>query len=155
MISVDLLKKVFLFQGFDDPELKSVAQIANEKEVIAGDSIFSEGQQATSLMIIGSGTIEILKRGGESEDQKVTIFSAGSHFGEMAFLDREPRAASAEAKENTRLVEIRFDDLESLARENQAIGLKLYRNLAQSLCRRIRQTTKDLSFLKELKLRQI
>lgn len=155
MISAELLKKVYLFQNFDEPQLRAIAQIAQDREVIAGDSIFTEGAKATSLMIISAGTVEITKRGGESEEQKVTIFSAGSHFGEMAFLDDEPRAASADAKENTKLVEIRFDGLRKLAEENQDLGLKLYRNLAQSLCRRIRQTTKDLSFLKELKLRQI
>jgi CRP/FNR family transcriptional regulator, cyclic AMP receptor protein len=155
MVHYDLLKKVYLFQGFSEDELGLLADLVQENTVITGDYIFDEGAKATSLFMIKDGSVEILKNSAESDEQKVTIFSAGSHFGEMALLDASPRAASAVAKENTHLLEIRYEDLQQLLEKEQEIGLKLYRNFAQALCKRMRQTTSDLSTLKQMKLRQL
>src|SRR5262249_8657161 len=101
-----------------------------------------------------NGTIEILKKGGDDE-QRVATFSSGSHFGEMAFLDKSPRAASAQAKEPAKLLELRYASLEQLMQTQKDVGIKFYRNFAQALSRRIRQTTTDLSTLKDIKLRHL
>lgn len=154
MVNTDILKKIYLFEGFSDADLKQVADIVREKDVIAGDAIFDEGGEATSLFILKSGTVEILKKGNEDE-QRVAAFSGGSHFGEMAFLDKSRRTASAIAKENCRLLEIGYAELEQLTQRQERIGFRLYKNLAQALSRRIRQTTVDLSTLRDLKLRHL
>lgn len=154
MVNTDLLKKVYLFEGFSESELQAIAGQIREKEMIAGDYVFDEGSTATAMYIVKQGTVEILKKGTDDE-QKVAAFSGGSHFGEMAFLDRSPRAASAMAKENLKLLELPYAGLEQLIQGNKELGLKFYRNAAQSLSRRVRQTTTDLSTLKELKLRHL
>lgn len=155
MVNTELLKKFYLFEGFTDAELQVIAQRVNEKEVIEGDYIFDEAAHAQAMYIIKSGTIEILKQGSEGEEQRLANLSTGSHFGEMAFVDHSPRAASAMVREGGKLLEIPYADLEQVLSENHEIGMKLYRNLALVLSRRIRQTTTDWSHLRELKLRHI
>jgi CRP/FNR family cyclic AMP-dependent transcriptional regulator len=153
MIDANTLAKVTLLHGLNEAELTELVAIARERDVIAGDSVFTEGAPATSFFILQLGSIEILKQGQGGDAQKIATLGTGSHFGEMAFLDEAPRAASAVARESSRLIEIPFRDLEALFERHREIGFKLYRTLATALARRIRQTTLDLTNLKELKLR--
>lgn len=153
--NIEFLKKGYLFENLFPEELEAVAQIAKEKDIIAGDYVFDEGAEATALYIIKAGSVEILKKGSGGDEQTVTQLSAGSFFGEMAFIDRAPRAAAVMSREITKLIEIGYNDLETLIKSQPAIGNKMFRSMAAVLCRRIRQTTSDLSSLKELKLRHV
>jgi CRP/FNR family cyclic AMP-dependent transcriptional regulator len=155
MLTVAALAKVALFQGLSEAELTELAAIAQARDVIAGDSIFTEGSPASSFFVIQLGSVEILKQGASGDVQKIVTLGTGSHFGEMAFLDDAPRAASAVARESSRLIEFPFHELEALFERKREIGYPLYRTLARSLARRIRQTTLDLTHLKELKLRHV
>jgi CRP-like cAMP-binding protein len=154
-MNTQLLKKGFLFESLTADELEAISEIVTEKDVIAGDYVFDEGASATSLFVIKSGTIEILKKGSGGDEQTVAHLSPGSHFGEMAFIDKEPRAAAAMAKENVKLLEIKYADLDHLINAKPPIGHNIYKALATTLCRRIRQTTNNLSSLKELKLKHL
>lgn len=145
MSKIQYLKKGFLFQNFTPDELEGLSRMVREQFVKAGCFVFKEQSQATSMFIIQSGSIEILKEGPSGAQLVVTQFSEGAHFGEMAFVDRSARAAGAMAKEDTRLLEVRYDDLESIVATQPAVGLKLYHSIAKTLCQRIRQTTSDLS----------
>ena len=154
MVNHDILKKVPLFEGFTDADLKAVAAQATEKDLIAGESVFDEGSPALALYIVRSGTIEIKKRGSDDE-QKIATFASGSIFGEMAMLDRAKRAAGAVAKENSKIVEISYENLEQVLQSNKEAGYKFYRTVALTLCKRIRLTNVDLAQLKDLKLKSL
>lgn len=151
----DFLKKTYLFENLKAEELESLSEIAKTKDVIAGDYVFDEGTQATSLYILKSGAVEILKKASGGDEQTIAQISTGSPLGEMAFVDRMPRAAAAMVRENTKLIDIPYDALDKLIQSQPAIGHKIYKSIAVVLCRRIRQTSGDLSSLKELKLRHI
>ena len=154
MVDVQILKKVSLFESLDASELEALAAIVRIKDFIAGDYIFSEGAPAHSLFLIQSGTIEIYNK-GVNEDVKIATLGAGSHFGEIPFFDPVERTGSAEARENTLVYEIDYSDLEALIKGNPALGMKFCKAVTRALCKRIRQTTHDLSSLKELKLRSV
>lgn len=96
--NIEFLRKGYLFETLLPEELEAIAQIAKEKDIIAGDYVFDEG---------------------------------------------------------AKLIEIGYNDLENVINAQPAIGNKMFRSLAAVLCRRIRQTTGDLSSLKELKLRHV
>lgn len=156
MAEIELLKKGYLFESLTDDELVRVAGIARERALVTGDYVFEEGGMATSLFLVKQGTIEVLKKGSPTADvQSIASLSAGAYFGEMAFVDKAKRAASAVARENSQLLEVPYEPLEKLLVEQTGIGLKVYRSLSETLCRRIRQTTTNLSSLKELTLRHI
>lgn len=153
MATTELLKKGTLFEMLTEEELEDLAKIVKERDVIAGDYVFDEGSEANCLFIVKHGAVEIIKSGKSGDDLRIAAFSSGVHFGEMAFVDRQPRAAGAMATENTKLLEVPFDALEAVVRKNADVGLKIYKALAQALCRRIRNTTNDFTSLKDLKLR--
>ncbi|NJL24025.1 MAG: cyclic nucleotide-binding domain-containing protein [Calothrix sp. SM1_5_4] len=114
-----------------------------------GDTIFYKGEPAKALYLIKSGTIKIQQGTKSGDSVDVATLSAGSHFGEMAFVDGQPRSATAVATERTELIVIPYEKLEAYLKKNTEIAVKFYRELANFLCGRLRVTTNDLSFAKE------
>lgn len=146
MGNLNLLKKLYLFKDLSAGELEHISSAAKTINCGPGDEIFSQGDRATGLYIIQTGTVKIhqLSEGGESVE--ITRVGAGSHFGEMSFLDGEPRSASATAIEQSEIVVINYDQLSQIMIEHAGIALHFYRQFALFLCGRLRITTKDLSF---------
>ena len=70
-----------------------------------GELIFSEGDTSRAMYFIKSGMIRVFKKKAESCIEIDTL-RAGSVLGELAFLDGNPRSASAEALTEGELVEV-------------------------------------------------
>lgn len=147
MTKHDLLRKGFVFSNFSTEELDRMTPLATELSVESGQYVFNEGSPATSMYVIRSGSVEIIKKGADNSTLTVARLSVGDHFGEMAFVDRGLRAAGARAISVLELFEIKYDELESLVSTNPVLGLKLYHSISKTLCERIRRTTSDLSAL--------
>jgi signal transduction histidine kinase len=68
--------------------------------------IFREGDQGDTLMLVGSGLVQISKAGRQGQEEVLSLIEANDFFGELALLDREPRSASAIALKDTVIGEI-------------------------------------------------
>jgi len=88
------------------------------------------------------------------EDEEVFRMGAGQHFGEMALINDDTRSATIKAIERTELIRIKRQDLERLLAQDDALAHRVYRVIARYLCGRLRQTTADLAFMKEVAKRQ-
>src|SRR5690606_29086689 len=104
------------------------------------------------LYVIKYGSVRIHQKTVSGENMEVAILGTGSHFGEMAFLDGESRSASATAAEKSDIVELDYEKLQMILKENFPIAVHFYRELAQFLCGRLRVTTNDLGFAREKNL---
>jgi hypothetical protein len=104
-------------------------------EVPAGDFIFREGELGTEMYIVNEGRIEISKHVG-GEDKVLAQLEKGDFFGEMAILEDLPRAASARALSDARLLMINGSTFDQMLRTNPEIAVRMMR----SLSRRLRET---------------
>ena len=68
--------------------------------------IFREGDQVDTLMLVGSGLVQISKAGRQGHEEVLSLIEANDFFGELALLDRGPRSASAIALKSTVIGEI-------------------------------------------------
>ncbi len=76
--------------------------VSSEETFQDGQIIFKDGDSGDWIYVIQSGQIEILKTvGGESV--VIEVLKTGDVFGEMAYLARTPRSASARAVGETTL----------------------------------------------------
>lgn len=148
----NLLKPVYLFKNLRDDELDKVNDVVKVKRYSRGQPIFEEGSLATALYLVKMGSVAI-KQAQNGEDIQVALLGSGSHFGEMAFIDSEPRSATAECVEDTDILEISYDNLNTLMARDSHLATKFYCALAHFLAGRLRTTTHDLSFSRELNLR--
>jgi CRP/FNR family cyclic AMP-dependent transcriptional regulator len=151
-MGAELFKNIYLFKDLSPKELEQLSEIATVETFNPGDEVFSEGDKAVSLFVIKFGTVRI-RRSGKEDVVEVAQLGTGGHFGEMAFVDGEPRSATVVALERTELVKLDFDRLRNFFEKNPAVAVKAYRSFAHFLCGRLRITTMDLSFSREKNIR--
>jgi CRP/FNR family cyclic AMP-dependent transcriptional regulator len=151
-MSRSLLQNVYLFQSLTPDELDAVAALGQSQPFMAGETVFLKGEPAKALYLIKAGAIKIQQGLSNGDSIDVATLSAGSHFGEMAFVDKQPRTATAMASDRGELVVIPYEKLQVLLTKSPAIALKFYRELSHFLANRLRATTNDLNFAKEKNL---
>ena len=111
-----------------------------------GDIIFEEDVPGDKLYILINGKVKISKRsgrkGGVVKETELAIIQPGQCFGEMGLIDRRARSAKATCIGTAVLFSITDKMLLKLSnsRKHYPISLKLYRNFAQMLARRLRES---------------
>jgi CRP-like cAMP-binding protein len=128
--------------------------IAEEREIAARATIFSEGDVGDALYLIRYGTVAIFRKDSSTgADEEITSLGSGSHFGEMALVNEDHRRkASIRAKENTFLMAFSRERLERLATEHPEVGLEIYRALAEALAKRLSAATGHAAHFKAMAL---
>ena len=147
-----LLQNVYLFKDLTPRELEQIAATAQIESPGPGMEIFTEGDVAHSLYIIKYGSVKI-QHSGSDDRVDVATLGTGAHFGEMAFIDKEKRSASAVALEKAEVIKLDYEELQKILDANPTVAVKVYRAFAHFLCGRLRMTTNDLTFAREKNLR--
>ena len=130
-----------LFQGLSDKQLEEVVKVLEEVHVKAGAIIAIEGDPATELYFIMSGTAEVFKKEPELDhEHRLSTLSAGDSIGEMAILDSKPRSASVRAVSDCSLLMLNSDKLHSLSAAEESTCSKIKSNLSREMSEHLRQT---------------
>jgi CRP-like cAMP-binding protein len=93
------LQRVPLFRGFDEAELRRVAELARIVEAPAGTVVTQLGEPGDSFFVIVDGTVAVRTPVGAGSQ-----LQPGDFFGEMSLLDGEPRSATIVATTDLRLL---------------------------------------------------
>jgi len=139
---MELLKNYYLFSGVAYSDLQAVEKIAERKTYIAGDSVYSEGDVADALFLIGMGSVDIVPKGKE---MVFATIGSGQGFGELAFFEHGTRPASASARERTYLVRIPYERLSKVLAERPELALLVYRNACAFFAKHFRTMALDLN----------
>ncbi|HEU5101587.1 MAG TPA: Crp/Fnr family transcriptional regulator [Roseiflexaceae bacterium] len=97
MNKLELLQKVPTFARLTNDQLALLARSVGTQIFERDEAIFHQGSIGSTLFIIVHGQVRIFTTSEAGQELTVTIFRDGDFFGEMALLDGQPRAASAEA----------------------------------------------------------
>lgn len=149
------LKGTYLFEDLDADELSRLESICSAQTIAPGDDVFRHGDQADALYVINYGTIRIHREGATVDEIEVTTLGSGFPLGELAWLNRGKRSASATALERTDLTRIDYDGLTRLVQQVPSIGSKMYRALAHRIAAALRETTDDLIFARNINARRV
>jgi HEAT repeat protein len=135
-----LLRNVALFKNLSLDELFSIDQALEPKQVLAGETIYTEGSWGGHLYIIAGGKIQIVKE-LDGEQQSIKQLTTGEYFGEIALFDEALRWDGAIALEDSTLLSLEKKRFISLISQRPQIILELCRFLS----RRLRETDKYMS----------
>jgi CRP-like cAMP-binding protein len=108
-------------------------------EIPSGSYVFREGELGREMFIIQDGQVEITQRAA-GEERQLAVLEKGDFFGEMALLEDLPRAGSARALSEVRLVQINGSTFDQMLRDNPEIAVRMMRKLS----RRLRETDTQL-----------
>lgn len=135
-----LLRNVPLFKNLSLDELFPIDQTLEQKQVLAGETIYTEGSWGWHLYIIAEGKIQIVKD-LDGEQQEIKQLTTGQYFGEIALFDEAPRWDGAIALEDSTLLSLDKKRFISLISQRPHIILEICRFLSQ----RLRETDKYMS----------
>ena len=128
--TVELLRKVNLFDGLAANELERVAEVCKRAEFPEGANIVTQGERSARLYVMTAGTADVCVHG-----KKVSEIGPGDYFGEIAVIDGQPRAASVTATSPVSALSLANFNVKALLRSMPDIGLKML----QTACARIRR----------------
>lgn len=114
----------------DNQNPDDVSQFSVSGQV--GDDIFGEGDEGADMYIIQEGEIEIVRDYGD-ESQRLALLEVGDFFGEMSLLEGTPRAATARAVTDYKLIRIDYSTFDRMVQENPEIAIRMLRKLSYRL----------------------
>ena len=149
MDKIDSIKRIPLFADLSNDDVKKLADIAEEVSLNKGEKVFTERDIGDSLFMITSGSVRVIKKGSEGGEE-IARLNSGQHFGEIAIIDKDNRSATVETLEDTKLIKIEHGKLEAFLAQDEDLACRTYKSFAKYLCRRLRQTTKDLTHMMDI-----
>jgi HEAT repeat protein len=132
MNRVLFLKNVPLFKFLSLDDLLIVDQALVQKDYLAGETIFREGQPGSDLCIISEGRVAIRKQFHGTE-RELAQLGPGECFGEMALFDDAPRSATAIAATDVTLLTLERSRFLTLTAQRPEIALEVCKVLSLRL----------------------
>ena len=108
----DRLKTIPLFSTLSEKALETVSVFASETSVSAGKRLVHEGDYSYDLIVIETGTADVIK-GGEV----IGSLGPGDVFGEMGMLSGGKRSADVIATSPMHLITLSKWDLKRISTE--------------------------------------
>ena len=140
MIDDKFLQQTKLFGELKAFEWEELRKIIKEKDFVAGDIVFSEGDVCTELYMVSKGEVEItIKIAPQLSDSTVYVVRPLDVFGEFSFFDPKPRSATARCTTASTLVVLEKEDFDDLTKKFPQIGLNFYKALVRLLSERLRR----------------
>ena len=131
------LRDVSLFADLTLPELAIVDSLLHEREYLAHEVIFDEGEVGQTIFLVLEGVVAICAQGSPYEGHLAGL-GPGEFFGELGLLEDSTRSAQAWAASDCRLLVLFREDFNGLMESHLRIGHKIGRQLLRHLGRRLR-----------------
>jgi CRP-like cAMP-binding protein len=145
MISPERLRRFAHCAGASDELLKQVAMMASERPFDAGEHLFEEGTSARKLLMLESGSVDIVHTLGSGRAVVVDTLVGGDLMAWSALLEPHRLTATGVVRTAGRLVEINGQALLGLCKENPEYGLTMMTEVAKTLRARLEATRVQLA----------
>lgn len=145
---VDLISGIPLFQGLPKQQLEEVVDITTDQTFQKGQTVFSEGEEASGFYVVISGQVKIFKLSSEGKEQILHFVARGESFGEVPMFTGGRFPAHAEAVERSRIFFFPRIFFLELIRKDPSLAMNMLADLSGRL-RRFTLLVEELS-LKEV-----
>ena len=145
---IESLSSLHIFKNMDKEDILEILKISEIKKFNPGVTLFKENDESESTMyVIIEGRIEISSESFKNKE-KISLFSAGKGltFGEMSFLDTQPRSATIITVEETEVFIISRKYFDQLLEQKPKVAAKFLFGLSDILSRRLRATDQKLKY---------
>ena len=139
------LEKFGLFKGLNPNDIQAVSQIVAKRSYRKGDIITDQSNKSRDVYILMRGRVDIISLKG------IPLYriTNGEAFGELAMIPGIKRTAVAVAREDSILVHLNINHLESFGEENPAVYRKVTDNIFNSLGIKLAKANKLIELLKD------
>jgi len=121
------------FFGLKSSEIDRLLDSSEEEEYEPGEKILNEGEAGDAIFLIGMGSVEVCLASPAGNEVALATLKRPELFGEMAVLERRPRAATIRAGAQTTLLRIEGADFMRLLEEHPEVEFRVLLKLAERL----------------------
>jgi CRP-like cAMP-binding protein len=125
---IEVLQQIWLFERCNRKELALLASNATPVHIKGRTVLVREGDIGREFFVIMSGKAVVARQGTE-----VGVLGAGSFFGEMSLLDRQPRSATVTATEPTEVLVLSAQAFTHVVDTMPSVDRKILTVLAERL----------------------
>ena len=125
---IELLKRVPLFAGCSNAELREIALSADELDLRDGYLLTREGRPGREFFVLVEGTARVTRN-----DKKLSDLGPGDWFGEIALLTHVPRTATVTATSPVRVLVVTDRSFRRVVETMPRIALKVLASVGQRL----------------------
>jgi anti-anti-sigma regulatory factor len=139
------LDRIDLLAGLGPGEQEALRTCVTRRTWSRGTVVFREGDDGRELYIIARGSASVrIRLSGDNREKRLATFAAGTVFGELALLDAGPRSATVQADEDLVCYVLTEHAFAQLAKEHEAVAIKLLAGLGRELGRRLRRANQTI-----------
>lgn len=139
------IHQISIFQDLTEDEASRVAAVCVERTYHEGEIIFVEHTEGNELFLILEGEVTIqLELTNQDDAMPLVTLGPGDVFGELSVVDEAPRSATARCVRSARVLVLTKEDFDRLIESDHDLGLKVMRNVAQLVSRRVRQANQKI-----------
>lgn len=135
------IDKLPIFSDLTTRDVDVLASLFHPMEWKAGETLFSEGEPCKELYFLLTGEVKIFKKDKNRQYKEIATLGGRSVLGEMGFIERSLRSATAIAEMNTTGIGLDHDAFEILCEAHPQVAIKLLKKLNRLLALRLRKTT--------------
>lgn len=125
-----------LLMALEYREAAQFLKLATVVRCAAGETIVAKGEMGNEMFVVLDGAVEV--RDGE---RRIAAFGKGGIFGEMAYLNAEPRTADVVALRPAEILVLTQDTMTRAMAKMPEIAARILFNLSLILVERLKDTT--------------
>ena len=132
---VSALGRTALFGGLDETALGALAELAVERRVARGETLFMAGEEARGLYVIVEGSVRAFRESLDGREQVIHVERAGATIAEVPMFDDGAYPSTVAAEEDSLILFINKRDVRNLCLSHPNIALAALKLLAARLRR--------------------
>lgn len=138
-----------MFSRIDRADLDDLPLICDLYSYETGEIIITEGNISSSLFILLSGEVDILKKGHQKENIKINTLSSGATFGETSIFKNEPSTATVQASSLSLIMALSRERFSSYINAHPKAGLVIMTYIVFGLLEKLRSSNEVIAYEKE------
>lgn len=142
---LELLARAPLFSVLEADDLRLLAEKFHPVRYRRAEMIFREGEPAERLFLIERGRVKLSIASPSGGELLIAVLAPGQIFGELAVIDRGPRAMDARAMEDCEVWALDADVFWTMLENRPPLARRLLELMARRL-RRADRASQDLVF---------
>ncbi len=138
-----MYNQIPFFSDLNQEEIRLLESVSRSKTFPKNTVVITEGDRTDTLYIVLEGKAQAIAMDSEGKQMILNTFGPNDYFGEMSFIDNEPRCATVMTREKTELVLMDGSAFRNILMKHPEIMMKIMKGLLV----KIRTATKQIEDL--------
>lgn len=135
----NIIEKIPFFRGLLPHQARQLLRIGRVRKFLKSQVLCQDGDNSTAMYILLDGELVV-----KDEDVELARLTPLDIVGEMGLVTGLPRCATIEVTEDATLMVVGRIEFDALLKTDGKMAAQIYKNMLDSLCRKLRENNVQL-----------